>query len=229
MRAATMSLRGGSRGGGWIVAWALALIVASLAFTGCAAKRLEPLALRPEPVPYADTLAIPEPKERKEQRELRALLVHGPIQLAEPFDPGEGESLNLTHDDDVVSSAWWQRRVGYGNITPAQLAQGPSSADGAPATDGPLVIKSVKTEGVTPGFTMKDKNGHTYIVKFDPPGLMHMSSAAGVIGNRLMWGMGFNVPEDYITEFDFSRLKIDEKATIEDEDGERPLTIDDVR
>ncbi len=213
-------------GGSWIIAWAVAALVAGIALTGCAARSFDPLPLRPEPIAYADTLPIPEPEERAERRKLRALLVHGPLQLAEPFDPGEGESLNLTHDDDVVSSAWWERRVGYRRITPEDLALGPTSAENAPATSGPLEIKSVKTDGVTPGFTMKDANGHTYIVK---PGLMHLTSAAGVIGNRLMWGMGCHVPEDYVTEFDFSRLVVDEDATIEELGVERPLTIEDLR
>src|SRR6185436_761467 len=103
--------------------------------------------LRTEPVAYADTLRIPEPKERKENRELRTVLTHGPLQLAEPFDPGEGEALNVTHDDDVVSSSWWERRMGYRMISPAELARGPGSPEGAPATDGPLVVKSAKVDG----------------------------------------------------------------------------------
>ena len=199
-----------------------------LALGGCAPAMLPPLPLRPEPIAYADTLPIPEPGEQKERRQLRSLVIHGPLQLAEPVDPGLGEALNLTHYDDVVSSAWWERRMGYRPISPAELARGPAAADGAPATTGPLEIKSVKTEGVTPGFTMKDANGNTYIVKFDPPGMLHLQSAPGVIVNRLMWGAGYHVPADYIMVFDMDRLIVDEDATIEEEGVERPLQIEDV-
>jgi len=118
--------------------------------------------------------------------------------------------------------------MGYRPISPAELARGPAAADGAPATTGPLEIKSVKTEGVTPGFTMKDANGNTYIVKFDPPGMLHLQSAPGVIVNRLMWGAGYHVPADYIMVFDMDRLIVDEDATIEEEGVERPLQIEDV-
>lgn len=208
----------------------LALIAAGTAgLAACATPRLTPVPLRPEPVAYADTLRIPEPKERKENRYARAVLVHGPLQLAEPFDPGEGEALNVTRDDDVVGSTWWERRMGYEPIAPARLAQGPTSPDGAPAAAGPLTVKSAKTEGVTPGFTVKDGNGNTYILKFDPPDYPHLQSAPGVISNRLMWGAGFHVPEDYLTEVDVDRLVVDPKATIEEGGRERPLTLDDVK
>ena len=207
----------------------LALALATTAFGGCWTQKMEPLALRIEPVPYADTLPITEPDERSENREQRTLLVHAPIQLAEPFDPGEGEALNLTHYDDVVSSAWFERRLGYRPVSAEEMALGPTLREGAPAATGPLEIKSVKTEGVTPGFTAKDTNGNTYIMKFDPPDLMHLTTAAGVISNRIMWALGYHVPEDYLTEFDFDRLVLDEDAVIEEDGSERPLTLDDVR
>jgi hypothetical protein len=205
-----------------------AALAAALLAAGCSQATLAPLPLRPEPIAYADTLPIPEPGEQSERRELRTLLIHGPLQLAEPFDSGLGEALNLTHGDDVVSSAWWERRMGYRAITPAELARGPAAPEDAPAASGPLVIKSVKTEGVTPGFTMEDANDHTYIVKFDPPGMLHLQSAPGVIVNRLMWGAGYHVPEDYVAVFDRARLVVDEDATIEENGVERPLQIEDV-
>jgi hypothetical protein len=206
-------------------AGALAAVIAA---AGCASPRLALLPLRPEPIAYADTLPITEPGEQDERRELRSMLIHGPLQLAETFDPGLGEALNLTHYDDVVSSSWWERRMGYHAISPAELARGPAAPENAPAAHGPLVIKSVKIEGVTPGFTMEDQNNNTYIVKFDPRGMLHLQSAAGVIVNRLMWGAGYHVPEDYITVFDRDRLVVDEDATIEEDGFERPLRIEDV-
>jgi hypothetical protein len=207
----------------------LAIVLASVSLGACASSSTAPVVFRPEPVPYADTLPIPEPDEQKEQRELRYLLVHGPVQMAEGFDPGEGEALNVTHHDDVVSSAWWERRLGYRRISPAELAIGPAPADEAPADSGPLTVKAAKTEGVTPGFTLKDARGNTYIVKFDPLNLAHLQSAAGVISNRLMWGAGYHVPSDYVFVFDADRLVVDEEATIEENGQERPLTMEDVR
>jgi hypothetical protein len=216
----------------WGIRGAAALVpvaLAAISLASCASSPIDPVVFRPEPVPYADTLRIPEPGEQKERRELRYLLVHGPIQMAEAIDPAEGEALNVTHHDDVVSSAWWERRLGYRQISPAELAIGPAPLDEAPAASGPLTVKAAKTEGVTPGFTLKDANGNTYIVKFDPPDLYHLQSAAGVISNRLMWGAGYHVPSDYVFDFDPARLVVDEEATVEENGRERPLTMEDVR
>lgn len=206
-----------------------AALLAAVALAGCSNPRMAPLVLRPEPIPYADTLPIPEPDEGEEDRIRRALLVHGPIQMAERIDPGEGEALNLTHHDDVVSSAWWERRMGYRRITPEQLAVGPARPEDAPASSGTLIVKAAKTEGVTPGFTLKDDKGDTYLVKFDPPDFYHLQSAAGVISNRLMWGAGYHVPQDYLMVFDADRLTVDPEATIHAQEGIRPLTVEDVR
>jgi hypothetical protein len=59
--------------------------------------------------------------------------------------------------------------------------------------------------------------------------MLHLQSAAGVIVNRLMWGAGYHVPEDYLFTFDADRLVVDEDATIVAEGGVRRLTIEDVR
>ena len=48
------------------LAAALALAMGALALSGCArGGSLPPLALRPQPIPYADTLPIHEPEERQ--------------------------------------------------------------------------------------------------------------------------------------------------------------------
>src|SRR5690606_26773256 len=95
------------------------------------APALDPLPLRPEPVPWADTLPIPEPGERELRRLSRLLLVHTPSDMAEPLSPAR-EALNLTHDDDVVSSAWFERRMGYRSLTPGEVVRGPTTPEGAP-------------------------------------------------------------------------------------------------
>ena len=118
---------------GWVgrgIGWGTPVIVAAL--SGCA-KSLPPLPLRPEPVAWADTLPIPEPEARDEGRLLRALTLHVPYDLSESFKVDEGEALNRTHFDDVVSSAWWERRMGYRPITPDELARTHLDPNGAPS------------------------------------------------------------------------------------------------
>lgn len=203
-------------------------VLAVVAATGCATGP-PPLPSRPVPVPYADTLPIPEPPEREERRYVRTSLVHLPHDLSRPLRTSEGEALNRTRFDEVVPSAWFEPRMGHRDLTPRDVARGATSPGGAPATEGPLVVLEGKSEGVTPGFTLEDRKGDVYIVKFDAPDHLHMQSAAGVITNRLMWAAGYHVPEDYLLVFDSARLQVAEDAEIEAQDGERRMTQDDVR
>lgn len=175
-----------------------------------------------------DTLPIEEPEDVGEGFFYRTLRKHTPLELSSPFDVLGGEALNLTHSDDVVSSAWWVRRMGYRDIGPAELARGPTSPGGAPAP-GPLTVSHVRDEGTAPGLTLHDSRGRTYFVKLDPPGFLHLRSAAGVIANRLVWGAGYHVPEDYPLAFEASRLRIGEDATITDVVGESSLSQEGLR
>ena len=71
----------------------------------------------------------------------------------------EGESLNRTHFDDVVSSAWWERRMGYRAISPEELARGHLSKGAAPDMEGDAQGALRQGDGVTPGFVMEDAKG----------------------------------------------------------------------
>lgn len=207
---------------------AVLLLGAAAATAGCA-QALPPLPLRPEPVAYADTLPIPEPGRQSENRFVRAALLYAPYDMAEPFTGSEGEALNLTHFDDLVPSAWWEPRMGYRPISPEELAVGPAAPEAAPDVSR-LVVVEGKSAGVTPGFTVEDAKGDTYIVKFDPPDYFHIQSAASIIVSRLMWGVGYHVPEDYLMIFDSAALEVGEGAELETSSGEeRALTMADVR
>ncbi|MEJ2481589.1 MAG: hypothetical protein P8049_00290 [Gemmatimonadota bacterium] len=136
------------------------------------------------------------------------------------------EAQNLTRFDDVVPSAWFEHRNARTRLTPEQMEVGPTAGSG-PDTTGVLEIISAKVQGVSPGFNIRDARGDRYVVKFDPKGFLHMSSAAGVISNRLMYAAGYHVPEDFVFVFSKSKLKVAEGATIRGEDlEERPLTLD---
>ena len=58
----------------------------------------------------------------------------------------------------------------------------------------------------------EDSKGERYIVKFDLKDVPYLQSAAGVISNRLMWGAGYWVPEDYLVNLDSAKLSLAEDA-----------------
>ncbi|MDH3214863.1 MAG: hypothetical protein OEN01_01065, partial [Candidatus Krumholzibacteria bacterium] len=53
----------------------------------------------------------------------------------------------------------------------------------------------------TPGFNIKDATGQVYVIKFDPPGFLGLTTGAGVVSNRILYGAGYNVPDDAVVTF----------------------------
>lgn len=124
------------------------------------------------------------------------------------------EALNTNAFDEVPDSSWFTNRNGMLRLTAEDVASGPDTTDGpAPGT---YVVSRGKTEGITPGFWIKDSRGDTYILKFDPKSNPEMATAAEVISTKLFYALGYNVPQNTIFHFRRDQLKIDPKATITD-------------
>jgi hypothetical protein len=140
-------------------------------------------------------------------------LIHAPI-----------EAADVDANDQVeLPSTWWQPRVGYHDVSPERLALGPGPG-GGPAP-GTWKVTSAKTQGVTPGFQIKDAHGDKFLIKFDVKQFPGCATAADVIGARLFWGAGYNVPDNQITTFTRDQLEIAKDATVADERGHKhPLT-----
>jgi hypothetical protein len=126
---------------------------------------------------------------------------------------------NVNAVDEVPNSSWFTNRIGLFPLTPADAARG-LVADGAPAPDGVWTVSS-KTEGVTPGFTIRDARGHRFLLKFDPPGFPETSTAAGVITGRILHAAGYNVPADMIVTVRREQLVVGERVPYDPPEGER--------
>ena len=99
--------------------------------------------------------------------------------------PAPGRAKNVNSVDEVPDSSWFTNRVGHRRLTPEDVAKGPDTSDGpAPGT---WTITSSKSDGVTPGFTVKDAAGQRWFLKFDPPGYRAMSTGTEVAATKLMW------------------------------------------
>jgi hypothetical protein len=183
---------------------ALALVLGALALSGCArGGSLPPLALRPQPIPYADTLPIHEPEER-EPAEIWPLMRESTVgELGQPFDPDDwiyrNEALNVTHFDEVVNSAWFAHRITRRDLSAEEMRLGPTSLDNRPRP--PYTVTRLKGAGISPGLWIEDGKGDVYLFKFDPPENLYLASAANTISNRLFWAAGFHAPEDYLVTF----------------------------
>jgi hypothetical protein len=144
------------------------------------------------------------------------------------FRPGElaakagapipAEAVNTL--GEVPDSEWYTNRHYYRRMTKEELLRGPGNAE-PPSTNRPWRVVSAKNEGITPGFTIVDGDGRTYMLKFDPPAYPEMASAADVITSKFLFALGYNVPENYIVRFRPEQLKIDSSTKFTDPYGKR--------
>ena len=139
--------------------------------------------------------------------------------------PVRAENLNSV--DEVPDSSWFTNRAGRLPLTTEDIAVGPNAGTG-PAP-GVWTITSSKSDGVTPGFTVRDTTGERWFLKFDPPGYRAMSTGTEVAVTKLMWALGYNVPENHIAYLRSEQLVVGGGATFTPHGGKRrTMRPDDV-
>jgi hypothetical protein len=121
-------------------------------------------------------------------------LAYNIIVGARPLSAGRARNVNTV--DEVPDSSWFTNRIGHRSLTPEEVAVGPDTSAGPAA--GTWTVTSSKSDGVTPGFTIKDADGQRWFLKFDPPGFRAMATGTEVAVTKLMWALGYFVPENHI-------------------------------
>lgn len=130
--------------------------------------------------------------------------------------------------DEIPDSPLFQHRHARERLSLEELEKGYFENDG-PSPEGPVTVIKGKTEGVHPGFFVKDSRGDFYLLKFDPEQNLELNSSAEVISSRFYHAFGYNVPQYTIFTFDSSRLAPAENATFVDPSGfTKKLTQDDL-
>jgi len=139
--------------------------------------------------------------------------------------PVRAENLNSV--DEVPDSSWFTNRAGHRALTVEDIERGPNTNAG-PAP-GAWTITSSKADGVTPGFTIKDVNGERWFLKFDSPGYRGMSTGTEVTVTKLMWALGYNVPENHIAYVRVAQLVVGDGAMFTPQGGKRrAMRVDDI-
>jgi hypothetical protein len=181
----------------------------------------------PEPVPE-DRKPVPQPKERN-------INIAGDVFEKQFFDQLK-QSFNLSRQyrnvtgtkkqvynvnafDEVENSSWFTNRNHLLPMTLEEIGRGPNTGQPGPDTSTTWTIIRVKSEGVTPGFTIRDGHGVGYVIKFEPIGYSEMVSGAEVVSTKLFHAAGYNVPENYIIYFNPKILSLGEKVKITDAQG----------
>ena len=138
--------------------------------------------------------------------------------FGQPGDSVQRRAVNINTLGEVPDSSWFQNRHGRQQMSNEALVQGPNSGTG-PVLDYPMVVIGAKTEGITPGFRVRDARGDIYFLKFDPLSNPEMTTAAEVISTKFFYAIGYNVPENHLTFFKRQQLRVDAKARVSDASG----------
>ncbi len=117
--------------------------------------------------------------------------------------------------DQVPASSWYTPRLGTRDVTPDELLKGPE-VKGPP--QAPYTITKAKTKGNSPGFIIKDSRGIKYLIKFDQSEYPALESSVNFIVNRIFWGLGYFVPEDFLIRFNPADAKTGEGLSQDDID-----------
>jgi hypothetical protein len=141
--------------------------------------------------------------------------------------PIRAKSVNTL--GEPMAGAWWEPRHYYKRMSLQELKRGPGNTT-LPSADGKWTIIGAKTEGVTPGFTIRDSANKMFFIKFDPLSNPEMASSCDAIVSRLYYAMGYHVPENNIIQIRTENLHIGEGVTVNGRKGTtRKMTEDDIR
>jgi hypothetical protein len=144
-----------------------------------------------------------------------------------PGDRTNQRAVNVNTADEVPNSSWFTNRAGARPLTTDDVARGPNLS--GPPAPGPWTVVSGKSDGITPGFTVRDAARTIWFIKFDPVSNPEMATGAEMISTKLFWALGYHVPENYLAVLDPATLVVPDSATIRDALGHRrTLTRADV-
>ena len=132
-------------------------------------------------------------------------------------DEDARRAVNINTVDEVPDSSWFTNRIGRERWSVERFVRGPDTGTGP--VPGPWTVTEAKSEGITPGLTIKDQAGETYFIKFDPPSNPEMASGAEVISTKFFHAFGYHTPENYLAVLDPAMLTIQPGTPIEEEGG----------
>jgi hypothetical protein len=126
--------------------------------------------------------------------------------------------------DEVPDGPFYVNRAGRMALTPAIVARASNTGNG-PAP-GKWTVVSAKSDGVTPGFTIRDSANQLWFIKFDPPGWRGMATGSEIVAAKLFWAAGYHTAEYHIGALVPSNLVIGKDTKITPP-GEMPRSMNE--
>ena len=207
-----------------------AIVLFSMFVAACGSPPAGTLRFKVEPPVWhvADAAPIPKaPEERVYNRTLYqtdSFVVRRLTRVLDVIEPLRAQDINSL--DEVPDSTWFTNRIGLREMTAEELRRG-ANLDPSPAESLPWTITGAKTGGLSIGFEFEDAKGDKYLLKFDEGSRPEMETGAHVIGQRLLWAAGYNVPQDYLAFIRREDIVVSPKATAKNALGKKQkLTVE---
>ena len=135
-------------------------------------------------------------------------------------------AANVNTIDEVPDGPIFTNRAGRIALTPEVVVRAANTGEGP---QGVWTVVAAKTDGVTPGFTIRDGQGTEWFLKVDPRGWPGMSTGSEIVGAKLFWALGYYTAEYYIVKLVPSNLKIAEGTRVRgSHGGEHVLKMKDI-
>ena len=115
-------------------------------------------------------------------------------------------ALGINTMDEVMDGAWFVNRHSKKRLTPEELQRGPGNQF-PPSRSLQWDVLAVKRFGYRPGILMEDDEERQYLLRFDPPGQLELSTGAEVVSSKLIYALWYWTTENYLLYFDRSRLR----------------------
>ena len=106
---------------------------------------------------------------------------------------------------EVMDSPWYTNRHGKRRLSSEELIRGPGDGQ-PPLQDQPWRALAVKQFGTRPGILIVDSQKQLYLLRFDPPDYLEMSTGAEMVSSKILYALGYNVLENYIVYFPRSQM-----------------------
>lgn len=140
--------------------------------------------------------------------------------------PRARHALDVNALDEVPDSSWFENRIGRRELSLDDIRRGPNHVE---ADASKWQIIQSKAVGGSAGFICLDGRGDRYVLKLDEPHAPVTESATDVAVQRLLWAIGYHVPENSVLYLTKAQLARAPDAVVKDEFGnERPMTEHDI-
>lgn len=126
------------------------------------------------------------------------------------------EDINVY--DEVPDSTFFVNRHARSPLSAEALEKGYFENEG-PSAEGKITVMKGKSEGLHPGFFIKDARGDFYLLKFDDLQNFELNTSAEVIASRFYHAIGYNVPQYTVFTFSPDQMVPAPEARMTDRNG----------